>query len=294
MSLILDALNRSRQEQQSSVVPGLDTLPVVPVAERRSYSVLFWLVLLTVCMAIVFGLWWSRPEPRLRASASLPPPETRSPAHVEQQVPDTNRQNQVPAVRGQGRDVATTLRLTDGPSGVHETSGRSTRRATSRADVAAVQDLYRRQADGTDAPAMKSQAKTGNVLLASPASTASVLRPGPSQRSEERVGDDVDVGQMLSLAKRELARVELSEHASPLLADTPQRFKDLIPTLYYSQHDYSTQETRSTVVLNGEPYRAGDLVAPGLSLSEILPDAVVLEYDGTSFRLRALNSWVNL
>jgi hypothetical protein len=107
-------------------------------------------------------------------------------------------------------------------------------------------------------------------------------------------GKNIDVEEMLDLAQGEMARAELSEHAAPILADMSQQFKDQVPTLYYSQHDYSSDTAQSRVVLNGEPLRAGDQIEPGLRLSEILPDAAVLEYQGTPFRLRALNSWINL
>jgi hypothetical protein len=47
-------------------------------------------------------------------------------------------------------------------------------------------------------------------------------------------------------------------------------------------------------VINGKTWREGDLVKPGLRLMEILEDSIVLDYRGTEFRLRSLNSWVNL
>jgi len=47
------------------------------------------------------------------------------------------------------------------------------------------------------------------------------------------------------------------------------------------------------VLINRERRRAGDSTA-GVHVREILPDSVVLGYRDTVFRLRALNSWVNL
>jgi hypothetical protein len=46
--------------------------------------------------------------------------------------------------------------------------------------------------------------------------------------------------------------------------------------------------------MNGNTVKAGGSVVPGMKVEEILPDSVVLNYQGTQFRLRALNSWVNL
>jgi hypothetical protein len=47
------------------------------------------------------------------------------------------------------------------------------------------------------------------------------------------------------------------------------------------------------VVINGKTLRTGASAA-GVKVEEILPDSVVLEVKGNRFRLRALNSWVNL
>ena len=47
-------------------------------------------------------------------------------------------------------------------------------------------------------------------------------------------------------------------------------------------------------MLNSKSVKVGGNVAPGVEVDEILPDSVVLDYRGTQFRLRALNSWINL
>ncbi len=76
--------------------------------------------------------------------------------------------------------------------------------------------------------------------------------------------------------------------------DLSQQTKDDIPTLYYQRHDYSSDTNLSSIVLNGTTVKAGGSPLPGMKVEEILPDSVVLNYRGTQFRLRALNSWINL
>ena len=61
--------------------------------------------------------------------------------------------------------------------------------------------------------------------------------------------------------------------------------------MIYSVHDWAGENSR--VVLNGEAMQAGDRRG-GFTVLEILADSVVLSWGGTEFRLRALNSWVNL
>ena len=81
---------------------------------------------------------------------------------------------------------------------------------------------------------------------------------------------------------------------SPHGIDLSQRTKDNIPTLYYQRHDYSSDASQSSVTMNGNTVKTGGSIVPGMKVEEILPDSVVLNYQGTQFRLRALNSWVNL
>jgi hypothetical protein len=56
-------------------------------------------------------------------------------------------------------------------------------------------------------------------------------------------------------------------------------------------HDWAGENSR--VVLNGEAMQVGDRRG-GFTVLEILADSVVVSWGGTEFRLRALNSWVNL
>ena len=109
-----------------------------------------------------------------------------------------------------------------------------------------------------------------------------------------RAEQSVDIDQILQQAREEVENASLDDHPVPFLADLSQQTKDGIPTLYYQRHDYSSDTNLSTIVLNGTPVKAGGSPLPGMKVEEILPDSVVLNYRGTQFRLRALNSWINL
>jgi hypothetical protein len=84
------------------------------------------------------------------------------------------------------------------------------------------------------------------------------------------------------------------EHEAPFIGDLRQSLKDEIPSIFYSAHNWATNPAQRSVVLNGEVCRAGQQIKPGLKLVEILEDSIVLDFRGTEFRLRSLNSWVNL
>jgi hypothetical protein len=99
---------------------------------------------------------------------------------------------------------------------------------------------------------------------------------------------------MVQMAQREMRTTEVEEHAAPLVSALSQHEKDAIPTLLYERHDYNSAQGRSSVVINGKTVRAGGSVGGGVRVDEILENSVVLTYRDTQFRLRALNSWVNL
>lgn len=98
---------------------------------------------------------------------------------------------------------------------------------------------------------------------------------------------------MVRLAEQALQNQQLEEHSSPLLESLPQSFKDALPTLMYLRHDYRS-DASGRVTINRREAGVGESVAAGVTVVEILPDAVVLDFRGQTFRLRALSSWVNL
>ncbi|MFT5482661.1 MAG: hypothetical protein ACI9GW_001312 [Halieaceae bacterium] len=80
----------------------------------------------------------------------------------------------------------------------------------------------------------------------------------------------------------------------PLLVELSESVKNRIPSIYYSMHIYSEDGKDNFVVLNGEATRIGELVSDSLRLSAIHEEHIELEFQGDTFRLQALNSWVNL
>ena len=103
----------------------------------------------------------------------------------------------------------------------------------------------------------------------------------------------VDVGSENRILQGVARRFLGTANDEDLLATLSQQTKDSIPTLMYQRHDYSGNPGKSRVLINGKTLGSGASVV-GVKVAEILPDSVVLEFKGTRFRLRALNSWVNL
>ena len=129
------------------------------------------------------------------------------------------------------------------------------------------------------------------------------IRPSQGSTGDRTVAEEpaanreeqpLDIEDVLERAQAEIGNTELDDHPVPFLSSLSQQAKNGIPTLYYQQHEYSSDVARSTVTLNGKTVRAGGSPASGVKVEEILPNSVVLNYRGTQFRLRSLNSWINL
>jgi len=103
---------------------------------------------------------------------------------------------------------------------------------------------------------------------------------------------EVDLRELLRRVQDEAQDEALEPHPAPLFSDLSQRFRDQVPTLMYLRHDYRNNGA-STVTINGEQLREGQR-SRGVQVVEILRDSVILRFDAQDFRLRALNSWVNL
>ena len=115
--------------------------------------------------------------------------------------------------------------------------------------------------------------------------------PGEGE-GEAAAEDNLDIAELLRRAQSELGKPVLEPHDAPLLEDLSQQQKDGIPTLMYTLHDW-VPGGPSRVVLNDQVLQV-DQQHGGFRVEEILSDSVVLNWRGIRFRLRALNSWVNL
>lgn len=284
MSLILDAVNRSRQEADQP--PGVAAQHYIENdgAQAKSWrGFLPWLALLVALMVIGWLVLERGPRPvapvddlTLVAPAASPPgrptgrttPGSQPPPEVVEAVPGAAVRESIVATV----DPAATA---EAPAAVPPEPG------------SAVADLYQRQAREPDAarPARESVAQQDIESATQPAAQA--------QESTEQE-QPVDIEKVILQAREELKDARLKEHPAPLIAELSQQTKDRIPTIYYERHDYAGNQARSVVVLNGKSLKVGGSAASGVKVDEILPDSVVLNFRGTQFRLRALNSWINL
>jgi len=288
MSLILDALNRSRDGTE--VVPGLDTQHRGEYRRGKLPLILLGAAL-GLALVVIVGLLLDRgdraaPDVQVAASPPAAEPQTNLP------VPETETEpapappvQSVPAHKS-----AAELKPVNAVSSSAPEAGRKAELAP--ATNLAVAALYADRAQQ-----VKPAPDTGSESVPDPESTAPDTSSGQGNqaRGEPQTREEpIDLEKMVQQAREELENTRLQEHPAPFINSLSQQTKDRIPTLFYERHDYSDSAPGSSVVLGGQRLQQGDRTGSGVRVDEILPDSVVLSYQGTQFRLRALNSWVNL
>ncbi len=285
MSLILDALNRSHEQKDE--VPTLGT--------RHAYAAdspakNFWLVTvvvaLVVAVIVIAWLLWDKGQ------------ISNEPALVQQAAPVIER-TQVKRAAAEPKSEPVQALVPD----IDDSAVAANKNAAGRTEVTpsrpaletnkAVSALYKEEA----------AIEPGQLEVSQPPD-AVVEAKAPEQPATGQVKTDsaapavveqsVDIESLLQSAENELENARLEEHSAPFVNGLSQQTKDSIPSIFYERHDYSGRPGQSQVVLNGKELKIGGSPASGVKVEEILPDSVVLNYRGTRFRLRALNSWVNL
>jgi general secretion pathway protein B len=271
VSIILDALHRSdREREQVNTVPGLQTYHGNSAIQEPAYKRLFWAVLLLVPL---FALGWFllRGDSPGVVTAAPPQADTRGSAMVRQEVAAAQQATKV--VRQEEKTVVPSLPV-----------------SRPELEVAAEIDI----ADpGVVALYQRTDARSGTVPVAE-AVPAVAKSPAAAAVPAEQEVSAIPVDELLAAASNELMALDSNEDSTPLLQSLPQRIKDEIPSIFYSNHSWSSSSGEKEVTLNGEIHREGDVIVKDVRLLEIQPDYIILEYKDNRFRLRALNSWVNL
>lgn len=116
--------------------------------------------------------------------------------------------------------------------------------------------------------------------------------PATPSSSSPTIAPPIDLVAAIERAAREVGEPSLVPHPTVLLENLSQQQKDQIPTIVYTEHVYA-EGAAPLVELNGQRLRPGQRTG-AITVEDILVDSVILRVNGVSFRLRALNTWVNL
>jgi general secretion pathway protein B len=306
VSLILDALNRARQDTDK--VPSLATQHYVDdvVNEGRARQYLPWLALL-VALVIIGWLLLDREtepvSPSMSQAATPASPQqlaairvednSTAPAPVPEQVaPAQIKPAPAAPVTASVPRVLESAPVTAAPPELNDPAVAELYQQRQAPQTAARNNSQPEQALQSTAT---TQGKASSTSSVEKTLVKDVQEPGLADVAGSGQDEEpIDIEKVILKAREDLENANLEEHSVPLLSSLSQHTKDSIPTIFYERHDYSDNPAQSSVVLNGKSVKAGGSPSAGLKVEEILPDSTVLNYRGTPFRLRALNSWINL
>lgn len=281
MSLILDALRQSKQ--QVGPVTQHDAPATVPGAQtaQRPFVVLALLAGTTFGAGAVAVWQWGAPEMQLSTPPTAEPlPGTqRSPA-AELSVATESFDTSASSTRPLGSATESAQRLRAEPQPKRDVSAGVTEQVAS---------LHQQM--WSDAAAAGEATPAATTTQSSVEAETSVLSNQQDQPVQS-IAPPVDLAKAMENAAREIGESALSPHPSPLLENLSQQQKDQIPMIVYSEHNYAPQGLAS-VMLNGKRLQSGQR-ADTVEVIDILRDSVILRVDGIEFRLKALNTWVNL
>ncbi|TRX53904.1 general secretion pathway protein GspB [Thalassomonas sp. M1454] len=75
------------------------------------------------------------------------------------------------------------------------------------------------------------------------------------------------------------------------IGQMPSWYQDSLPTLRFTLHMYAVSAEDSWVRLNGKDYYSGEQTDEGLIIEQILPQKLILQYQGERFTMKALSNW---
>ena len=281
MSLILDALRQSKK--QVGPVTQHDAPAAVPGAQtaQRPFVVLALLAGTTFGAGAVAVWQWGAPEMQLSTPPTAEPlPGAQRSSAAELSVATESFDTSASSTRPLTSATESAQRLRAEPQPKRDVSAGVTEQVAS---------LHQQM--WSDAAAAGEATPAATTTQSGVEAETSVLSNQQDQPAQS-IAPPVDLAKAMENAAREIGESALSPHPSPLLENLSQQQKDQIPMIVYSEHNFAPQGLAS-VMLNGKRLQSGQR-ADTVEVIDILKDSVILRVDGIEFRLKALNTWVNL
>lgn len=269
MSLILDALNKAdRERQNTEAPPGIHSIHEVREFNQKKR---LWLYLVPISIAIVIlaVLVWQlvTPDSTPEVQAVNTVVNEVDPLKKSTRIPGlpkpvlVKEEKQIPINKPAVDELYSEKEIPTAAAVTNSTP--DTTQLTSNAE---------NQLDISDS---KSTTESGNTSPQEIQTTASTVETPPSTPpvTPTSLSDFPQIG---------------------TVGDLPWTIINTLPSLNYSQHVYRGSQSESYVVLNDQRKREGQSLTESIRVEHILRDGIILAYKEYQFKLRALNSWVNI
>ena len=267
MSLLLDALNKADQERKRNEgAPGINSNHESYADAhhyRPSLLVIALIALVSIASAGAIFYWLNTSSSKntlaqkAAVAAATPKPAAKKTAAAK------------------AKSAAATSSLASSVSSeAANTDDDEQATLVDEATDESVASLYQQQ---SAIAALNAQARMPEVMPPPPQPTFQQPNLQQPQPTESALPAPVSINQFANL---------------PYIQDLPRGILDKLPTLKYEQHNFNG--ISGTVVINGVVRHADDQLGNGLVIDKILQDGMILHLDNFSFKIRALNSWVNM
>jgi hypothetical protein len=289
MSLILDALKRSEQtDSPISYAPSNSHQSAGATRLRPIVAAL----LLGALLGAGVVTWFSLESPDDALSSGPLASPLLDPSSTDQMLGAQPESLLIVDLSEQGS--AAGPQKVSSPSRPVDTGATETARAVAELNAQMWSDSESAAAESPDGASDKVPERPSESA-ASEAATPELpeTRSAPSRVADlDSIPPPIDLEKAIAEAAKAVGEQSLVPHATTMLENLSQQQKDDIPTLIYSTHDFQTDGS-ATVELNGQRLKVGQRAGP-VRVKDILIDSVILEISGVTFRLAALNSWVNM
>ncbi len=131
-------------------------------------------------------------------------------------------------------------------------------------------------------------------VLPEPAKTtqaASSVEPKPAVKPVEQAAITTPPNTETATPVQTRSTHPITEKTILDIYELPADIQAAVPELQFSAHVYSSNPHQRSVVINGNFMEQGDRLTRQLTLDEITPDGVILEYDGIYIRSSILSQW---
>ncbi len=262
MSYILDALKKSEQERQVGQVPTINTLHQ-GFRDSRPRRWPWWVGVVALLLLATYGYV------RFQNTSLSTSPETNQ--ALSNQGPQTERAKPITAEPVEAPRPS--------PAEQHDLlkeRGTKGDGASQSNDILAVKEhelerLRRR-------PEVSIPPKSGTVVFAD----KELDHQPQEQVSEEKDPRPLPTGDRLA----DLAETDGEKFTDiPLLLETDFKFQQSIPDLKLDVHVYADSADERFVFINMNKYREGEQTREGILIEAIAPQGVIMDYQGTRFRI---------
>ncbi len=270
MSLILEALKKSEAKRRLGEAPDLGT----PFAARRERPNLLPILAVTILLAGGAGWWLMRAPtpasapPAATVAASKAPMRALAPTRVApMHSPVSGQPAQAGSVRTNPRSPAklasnATSQLVPGPDNAVTNRFRPQPLSPAAAAAPAAPQVSAAQAP---APVHKP------VILMPPAAGAATAAVTTANKPATPIATPVR------------APTAAFPDGTKAYAELPFSVRKALPAINLSMHVYATDPAQRFVILNDSRLSEGDKTSDDVTVREIRPDGVVLEFQGQRF-----------